>query len=192
MSSTAMKTAPSLPALGANLRTLRQKQGLSLDVLARRSGVSKAMLSQIEQGKTNPTVATVWKISVALGISLHEMLDAGSGRAVEILRGSDAMVVAEKKGNYEVRVVSPVHMVEDVEMYVVNFSARGELKSKAHYAGTTELVNVVRGSFRITSGKDTEVINQGDSARYAADQEHSIVLLGKTPGTIIMVVKFAK
>ena len=57
--------------IGKNIMHYRKKKGISLDELARRSGVSKSMLSQIEQEKTNPTVITVWKISRALDTTIE-------------------------------------------------------------------------------------------------------------------------
>ena len=192
MSSPPLKPIPSPPALGANLKLLRQKRGVSLTALAKRAGVSKAMLSQVEQGKTNPTVATVWKISYALGSSFREMFNTGTEHVFEVLRERDAVVVAERKGMYKVRVVSPVHMVEDVEVYVLTFSPGGELKSQPHYSGTMELLTIIKGRFHVHSGKETARLEPGDSVRYAADCPHTIACVGKTAGMLLMVVKFAK
>ncbi|MBM4082873.1 MAG: helix-turn-helix transcriptional regulator, partial [Planctomycetes bacterium] len=64
-----MALAPKPPALGKNVLRFRKRKNLSLDELAQRSGVSKAMLSQVEQEKVNPTVAVVWKIAHGLGVS---------------------------------------------------------------------------------------------------------------------------
>ncbi len=58
-----MKPAPP-PQIGSNIQRIRKEQGLTLEVLAERSGVSKAMLSQIESDKVNPTVLTIWKIAL--------------------------------------------------------------------------------------------------------------------------------
>ena len=65
------------PLIGKNIQKLRKARGLTLDVLSERSGVSKAMLSQIEQEKANPTVATVWKIAQGLDAEINSLLGAG-------------------------------------------------------------------------------------------------------------------
>src|SRR5215471_7128065 len=62
------------PAVGAALQALRQQQQLSLDDLSRRAGVSKSMLSQIERNLANPTVAVLWRLANALGVSLADFL----------------------------------------------------------------------------------------------------------------------
>ena len=61
--------------LGRNLRRLRTRQGHSLERLAKLSGVSRAMLSQIETGKSAPTINRLWKISTALGVPFATLLD---------------------------------------------------------------------------------------------------------------------
>ena len=63
-----------LPPVGNHLRRERKRQELSLENLSRMSGVSAAMLSQIESGKVNPTIGTMWKISQALKVNFEDLL----------------------------------------------------------------------------------------------------------------------
>ena len=60
--------------ISKNLAKLRLQNRLSLDKLSERSGVSKAMLSQIERGESNPTVNTLWKIATGLRVSFYDLL----------------------------------------------------------------------------------------------------------------------
>ena len=60
--------------VGDSLRTIRRQQGHSLDTLARASGVSRAMLGQIETGKSAPTITLLWKVSKALGVTYRVVL----------------------------------------------------------------------------------------------------------------------
>ena len=69
-----MSTIPEPPPIGERLRQLRSDRDMSLDDLAQLSGVSKSMLSQIEQNKANPTVALVWKIARALDVELMHVI----------------------------------------------------------------------------------------------------------------------
>ncbi len=71
------KAAPSRPSqMGRKLRTLRTAEKLTLDQLAKMAGVSKAMLSQIEQDKVNPTVAVMLKVGDALKVPISDLLEA--------------------------------------------------------------------------------------------------------------------
>ena len=62
--------------LADNIRTLRKARGYSLDDMARRSGVSRASLSQVETAKTNPTIAILWKIAAGLEVPFSTLLGA--------------------------------------------------------------------------------------------------------------------
>src|SRR5215475_14285372 len=76
--------------LGRNLRRLRTRQGHSLERLAKLSGVSRAMLSQIETGKSQPTLGLLWKIATALGVPFATLLDSQKVRGTQVLRLEDA------------------------------------------------------------------------------------------------------
>ena len=78
------------PQVGRNILRERKKKNMSLDELAKKSGVSKSMLSQIEQEKTNPTVITVFKISRALGINMQQLLETSDSVHIEVIRSDDA------------------------------------------------------------------------------------------------------
>ena len=85
--------------LGRNLRRLRTRQGHSLERLAKLSGVSRAMLSQIETGKSAPTISLLWKIATALGIPFATLLDSQKVRGTAVLRREDAKVLGSSDGN---------------------------------------------------------------------------------------------
>ena len=61
------------PKVGTRLKKLRSAQNLTLDDLALRSGVSKSMVSQIERNRTNPTFATIWRLTNALGVGVEQV-----------------------------------------------------------------------------------------------------------------------
>ena len=66
-------TEKKLLPIGDTIKEIRKEKRLTLGVLAEKSGVSKAMLSQIESDKVNPTVATLWKISTGLEVDINEL-----------------------------------------------------------------------------------------------------------------------
>jgi transcriptional regulator with XRE-family HTH domain len=76
---------PAMPEVGTNVKKERRSLQWSLETLALRSGVSKAMLSQIEAGKTNPTVGTLWKIAQALEVEFDALLVASIGVSINSL-----------------------------------------------------------------------------------------------------------
>src|SRR5512147_1360480 len=86
------------PVLGANLRRLRMRRGLSLEKLSRLSGVSRAMLGQIELGQSAPTVNVLWKISTALGVPFSALIGSKQSGGVTVLRSEQAKVLSSHDG----------------------------------------------------------------------------------------------
>jgi len=99
-----------------NLRQRRKARGLSLDDLARSSGVSRAALSQIETCKSNPTVGVLWKIAVGLGVPFAELIGAPRSGVV-VLRRNDAQVLRSADGKLESRPLTPAGASPLVELY---------------------------------------------------------------------------
>ena len=179
------------PALGHNVLKFRKRRNLTLDDLAQRSGVSKAMLSQVEQEKVNPTVAVVWKIAHGLGVSIHELLGAEeTRRPVEVTRKENATVLKEE--GCEIQILSPIEMAEDLELYIVRFSPGGALVSTPHFPGTEEFTTCLRGALEVSSGEGNVALNPGDMAHYTADVAHAIRAKGNGPAEAFLIVRYAK
>lgn len=180
------------PLIGANIRARRTKQGLTLNVLAERSGVSKAMLSQIESDKVNPTVAMVWKIARGLDVDINELL-AGSGEPVRhfhLTRHDDIPVLDTDEEGLHMKVLTPLSLVEDLEMYLLTFSPGGELRSRPHFPRTEEFLTVIEGHIRVRVGERVEDLRAGDFIRYQCDIEHDIENAADGKALVHMVVRF--
>ena len=118
---------PDLPAVGVNVHKERRRQQLSLDALAAGSGVSKAMLSQIESGKVNPTVATMWKIAHALGVDFELLLkgEGGKIKKFEVNRADSITSFTTDQSGTVFKVLSPISMAEELEFYCRNVQDAG-------------------------------------------------------------------
>src|SRR5258706_14585950 len=77
-------------AVARNLADFRRRRGLSLEQLAQRSGVSKGMLVQIEQGRTNPSIATLCRVANALGVAVAPFVGVGEAPTVRLARARQA------------------------------------------------------------------------------------------------------
>src|SRR5580700_11114173 len=85
-----------------NLRQKRKARGMSLDDLARSSGVSRAALSQVETCKSNPTVGLLWKIAVGLSVPFAELIGESTG-TISVLRRSASQILRSLDGKLESR-----------------------------------------------------------------------------------------
>ena len=171
------------------IHELRQERAWSLDVLSRASGVSRSMLSQIERGQANPTLAVTVKIAGALGMSMSELIEqAAPALNIEIIRAEDRSHIFRSDGNCSIRTLSPLHLEKDVEFYEVMLKPGGTLQSAAHFEGTREFLTVQKGRIAVTSDAETAELGKGDSASYRADVPHEIRNLMKTEALAFLVV----
>src|SRR6266571_56532 len=170
------------------LKHLRTDRGWSLEALESASGVSRSMLSQIERGKANPTLAVTFRIARAFGMSIGELVEApGATTQVEVIRAEDRSYHYRSDRDCRIRTLSPLNLEKDVEFYEVQLKEGGALRSAAHFAGTREFLTVQTGKIRVKSGNDTEELNRGDSASYRADVPHAIVNIGKSQALVFLV-----
>jgi transcriptional regulator with XRE-family HTH domain len=163
------------PSVADAIKRLRRQAGLSLDELAQRCGVSRSMLSQIERDTTNPTVATLWRITQALGVSIDEVLGQPKPAAqIEWTPQHALPSMSSADGLVQLRVLGPLDTAGEHEWYELTAQPCGRLTSKAHSPGTQEHLYIVEGSLLITSQQDQQSAATGDLVRYPADVPHDI------------------
>lgn len=171
--------------LAASLREARKARGLSLDAVAKLSGVSRSMVSQIERGESSPTVATLWNLTQALQVDFAGLLEGKPAPGIEVTRASAAPVIARSAG-VRIRILSPAEAVGEHEVYDLAFEAGAALISDPHSAGCREHLTVIEGEMTVTSGEEDEDLGPGDTARYAADRPHAIRAKGKARAILIV------
>ncbi len=182
------------PQIGENIRQLRKHQEMTLDVLSEKSGVSKAMLSQIESQKVNPTVATVWKISRGLGVELDSLLHGGNEptRKFRMTRKGELTTLDTSENGPHLQVLSPIEMAEDLEIYLLTFDPGSILDSEAHAAGTEEYLTILEGTVDVRAGAKEATLSAGDFILYNCDIDHVIENREETTARVHMVVRFTQ
>ena len=154
-----------------NLRERRRGLSMSLDDLARASGVSRAALSQIETCKTNPSLSVLWKVAVGLQIPFAELI--GERReTVSLLRRNEAEVLRSVDGKLESRPLARAGAGPGVEVYELRLAPKAAHVAEPHAEGTRELITVLGGSLKMTVGPETYMLAAGDSLVFPADQRH--------------------
>jgi len=178
------------PRVGATLQALRQTQGLSLDELSRRAGVSKSMLSQIERNQANPTVAVVWRLANALRVELSELL--GGERpptpAIETVPAHGTPSMSSPDGRCQLRILGPIDLAGQFEWYELTVQPGGALESDAHEPGSREHLTLLSGSLEVSAVQAVQKLKMGETARYAADGPHAIRNTSKQAATALLVV----
>jgi transcriptional regulator with XRE-family HTH domain len=162
-----------LPAVGANLRRLRTRRGLSLERLARQSGVSRAMLSQVELGRSAPTINVLWKVARALGVTFSAMVSPTSEAGPLLLRESAAKRLTSRDGTFISRALFPFDKPRRVEFYELRLKPHALEEAEPHPPGTAENIVVNSGAVTITVGTAAHELSQGDALLFVADVAHS-------------------
>jgi transcriptional regulator with XRE-family HTH domain len=178
------------PPLGDTLRALRKTRGWSLDQTAAATGVSKAMLGQIERGESSPTVATLWKLAGGLHISLSQLLEPPPTPPDTLLRdaaslrrqpASDAMLVAP---------LFPYDPAVGFELFELTLPPGYQRQADAHVAGVIEYVLVIAGEMEVWADGQWRALRPGQALRFAADREHGYRNAGAAPAVFHNVIHY--
>ena len=184
---------PDFPVVGDNLKRERRKQHLTLDALALASGVSKAMLSQIEANKVNPTIGTLWKIVSALNIDFDSLLrgEHAQNKKFDVTRAENITCLKTGQSNAEFRVLSSLSMADSLELHLMTLPPHCVHTSQAHLPGTEEYLTILSGSVNVIAGENRAALNPGDVIAFHADIEHTLENPAETEAKLYMVIRFS-
>ena len=175
-------------ALARNLRRLRAARALTLDELARRAGVSRSMLIQIEQKRVNPTLATLVRIAQALDVGLAELVELGSRRRVRVIAREDVAELWTSPGGGSGRLLVGSDQLDHTEFWDWRLEPGDSHKAEAHAAGTAEILHVLDGDLALEVGGETHAVAAGESVVFSADADHSYGNNGMRPLRVLMIV----
>lgn len=175
-------------SLARNVKRWRTERGFTLDTLAARAGVSRGMLIQIEQARTNPSLGTVVKIGDALGVSITTLLDYARGPAVRIVPADQAVRLwSTESGSYN-RLLAGTEAPGPLEMWDWRLMPGESSPADPHPAGTVELVHVTAGELTLTVDGVAHRVPAGASASFEAEVPHVYGNDGAVPMEMIMAV----
>ncbi len=185
--------SPNITAVvGVNLRRLRVRRGLSLERLSKASGVSRAMLSQIELGQSTPTINIVWKITTALGVPFSALIGAEEAPAASVLRLQGAKVLVSNAGAFSSRALFPFSGARRVEFYELTLAPKATERAEAHPPGTQENLVLAKGHAAVELSGQREVLEPGDAIVFQADVPHAYVNTGDAEVVMYLVMTYAE
>lgn len=180
------------PIVGANLRKLRTQRGLSLEKLAGRSGVSRAMLGQVELGQSAPTINVLWKIARALDVTFSALISAPEAGGTRVLRGKAAKVLGSQDGSFRSRALFPLDAPRRTEFYELRLTPGCVEEAEPHAPGTLENLVVAQGSVVVRVGAESHRLEQGDAIVFPADGSHGYDNPGRTEAVLYLVITYAE
>ncbi len=176
-------------ALAANLREWRSKRGWSQAELARRAGLSKGMLVQVEQAQTNPSIATLCKLANALGIALLRLVEVADEPVVRRVTASEiAWLWRGRSKASAAGLVAGVEAPVPVELWEWRIGPRDGYDAIAHPSGAREVVYVLEGEAAVTVDGVDLVVAAGECAVIQADRPHRYASARGKATRFVMVV----
>lgn len=178
--------------VGANLRDHRMKRNLTLDQLARLTGLSRTLLGQLELGKTPPSVSVVWKIAQAFDLPFSALLTTADPVGTTVLRQGDAKRLVSPDGRFSSRALYPFSESPDAEFYELFLAAHSREDAQAHRPGTRENLVVTSGRLELHVGGLRYDLERGDAIVFVADVPHSYVNPSKEECWIYLVMTYTR
>ncbi|MEV6694019.1 helix-turn-helix domain-containing protein [Micromonospora sp. NPDC051196] len=177
--------SPPLATIAAALRQERQRVGISLTELARRAGIAKSTLSQLEAGLGNPSVETLWALGVALDIPFSRLVEPPA-TTVRVIRAGDGPRVRSEHADFTGTLLTAgtAHARRDV--YLIELEPGRVRSAEPHTPRTVE--HLVVGAGRLLCGPEHEQVElgPGDYATFPGDAPHRYEAL--EPGTFVVLI----
>jgi transcriptional regulator with XRE-family HTH domain len=164
--------APPLEPVAHNLRRIRLQRELSLSGLARVAGVSKSTLSELERGRGNPSIDTLWALASALNVPFSGLFEEGGNGDIRVVRLDKTPVVSQDGDTFRSRHLVTGHAPREVELFVVDLARNSRRDAAGHSPGVVEHVIVMDGCADVGPLGRSEVLEVGDCITFPADRPH--------------------
>ncbi|SNR51934.1 transcriptional regulator, XRE family with cupin sensor [Haloechinothrix alba] len=160
-----------LETISVSLRRERERAGLSLSELAKRAGIAKSTLSQLEAGSGNPSVETLWALGVALDVPFSRLVEPPEPR-VRVIRSGEGPGVASEQASFVGTLLSSCPPSARRDIYVISLEPGSPRVAEPHMPGTVEHLTVAAGRLRAGPAGDPVDLAVGDYLAFPGDVSH--------------------
>ncbi|MCW5693778.1 MAG: helix-turn-helix domain-containing protein [Pseudolabrys sp.] len=176
-------------AIGERIKALRADRGLTLEVLAEKAGVSRAMLSRIERGESNPTAQLLGRVCAGLDVTLSALFAETEQAASPLARRAEQAVWRDPASGYVRRVVTPPNCGAAAEIVDVEFPAGATvtMESSRTPASDQQIV-LLSGRMELTVGNTTHRLEAGDCLHMQLGQPVGFHNPGARPAHYLVVI----
>jgi transcriptional regulator with XRE-family HTH domain len=170
-------------AVGARLRSLREKMGLSQRELAKRAGVTNTTISLIEQEAHAPSLASLHRILSAVLISMADFFALPASQQNAIFNSAADMMVVSR-GAADLRVLAPERRDKSLQMFLERYEpGAGTGETPISHEGETAVV-VIRGTVEVTVGEETHRIKAGGGYQLIGRQPYTLKNVGNVTAVV--------
>ncbi|WP_067565690.1 helix-turn-helix domain-containing protein [Nocardia acidivorans] len=172
-------------AIAAALRRERARAGLSLTEVARKAGIAKSTLSQLESGSGNPSIETLWALCVALDIPFSRLLDPPRPM-VQVIRLGEGAMLASSQSEYRTTLLAASPPTARRDIYRITAEPGHSRDSDPHSHGVVEHIVLGGGRAKVGPAEAPVELGPGDYICYPGDSPHVFEAL--EPGTWALLV----
>lgn len=158
--------------IAINLKALRTERNLTLGQLSKISGISKAMLSDIEKGDSNPTINTIWKIANGLNVPYTKLMDGVENEATVIRKSEPVMQTGESE-HYRVYCYFGSSPVRNFELFYVELDPHSSNASIGHSEKAQEYIYIMQGELSLHTDTGDYDLQPGDSLVFDSSIGHT-------------------
>ncbi|MBM0239622.1 helix-turn-helix transcriptional regulator [Micromonospora sp. ATA32] len=177
--------APPLATIAAALRHERDRVGISLTELARRAGIAKSTLSQLESGVGNPSVETLWALGVALGVPFSRLVEPPA-TSIQVIRAGEGPRIRAEHADFTGTLLAAGSAHARRDVYLIELEPGAIRTAEAHTPRSVEHIVVAAGRLRVGPESDLVELGPGDYATFPGDAPHRYEALA--PGTFAVLV----
>jgi transcriptional regulator with XRE-family HTH domain len=177
--------APPLATIAAALRRERERVGISIAELARRAGLAKSTLSQLESGTGNPSIETLWSLGVALGVPFSRLVEPPPS-AVRVIRAGQGPRLRADRADFVATLLAAGSAHTRRDIYLMELEPGKSREADAHIPGSVE--HIVVGAGRILAGPVGEQVElgPGDYVTFPGDVAHHYQALEDSWAVLVM------
>jgi len=186
-------------SLGSRLKTARSNKGWSLDKTSQHTGVSKAMLGQIERGESSPTVVRLWSIANGFELPLSYFLIDLAQTSANSSLNSTLNKLQNNEDDIHIVTLFPYNELTKLEVFQITLDPRREHISAPHNTGVVEHIIAVDGTMEyflaLTADgieQQWHTLKQGESVKFNADQQHGYRNMTEKPVIIHNIISYTQ
>jgi len=169
------------------VRREREQARLSLSALAAKANLAKSTLSQLESGKGNPNIETLWAIATALGIPFSTLFESTASQS-SLIRADEGVTIAADHAGFAAVLLDKSPPDRRRDLYRIRLTPGSPRLAEAHPRGTVEHAFLCAGRVRLGPRDETVELGPGDYFRYTGDVAHSYEALD-APALLLLVME---
>lgn len=179
--------------IGFFVRDARKTQRLSLEQLAQRAGVSRAMISRIEREEAVPTTTVLAKLAEALGLTFSQLMSRSDEQEILRIPAKSQPVLRDEDSGFVRRCLSPVLPGRGIDFVLNTLPPRATAGDfGAHRRGVEEYIYVQTGRLKAVIGSEVVTLEEGDSLYFQADANHSFINVGACDCVYFLIIDCAR